>query len=87
MYGTHADISAQKAIELALKQSKDDVESLLVNMPAVSYRQTAQGEFSFISPQIRQLIGYDHTVFEKQGRRLIELMHPDDLGNYRKHCC
>lgn len=83
MYGTHADISAQKAIELALKQSKDDVESLLVNMPAVSYRQTTQGEFSFISPQIRQLIGYDHTVFEKQGRRLIELMHPDDLDNYR----
>jgi len=84
MYGTHADVSEQKAIELALQQSKDDIESLLTNMPAVSYRQTPNGEFSFISPQILQLVGYAHTVFEKQGRQLIQLMHPDDLENYRK---
>ncbi len=83
MYGTHADVSAQKAIELALKQHKDDMESLLTNMPAVSYRQTVQGNFSFISPQIYQLTGYPHAEFELHGQRLIELMHPDDVDDYQ----
>jgi PAS domain S-box-containing protein len=83
MYGTHADVSAQKAIELALKQNKDDMESLLTNMPAVSYRQTTEGDFSFISPQIEHLIGHPHSEFELQGRRLTELMHPDDLNDYQ----
>jgi PAS domain S-box-containing protein len=83
MYGTHADVSAQKAIELALKQNKDDMESLLTNMPAVSYRQTAHGVFSFISPQIQQLTGHSHAEFELHGRLLTELMHPDDLDDYQ----
>ena len=83
MYGTHADVSVQKAIELALKQNKDDMESLLTNMPAVSYRQSAQGDFTFISPQIYQLTGYPHAEFELHGQRLSELMHPDDVDDYQ----
>ncbi len=83
MYGTHADVSAEKAIQLALKQNKDDMESLLTNMPAVSYRQTVQGDFTFISPQIYQLTGYPHAEFELHGQRLTELMHPDDVDDYQ----
>lgn len=84
MYGTHADISEQKNLELQLKQSKDDLESLLVNMPAVSYRQTPTGEFSFISPQLQQLIGQAHTDFEgKALRQLRDLIHPEDVEAYQ----
>lgn len=84
MYGTHADISEQKNLELQLKQNKDDLESLLVNMPAVSYRQTTSGGFTYISPQLQQLIGHSHSEFEgKTPRQLRDLMHPEDFESYQ----
>lgn len=84
MYGTHADISQQQLIQQQLQQSKDDFESLLSNMPAVSYRQSNTGSFTFLSPQIEQLTGYAVELFIAGNMQLEALIHPADLAGYQR---
>jgi PAS domain S-box-containing protein len=83
MYGTHADISQQQFIQQQLQQSKDDFESLLGNMPAVSYRQSNAGNFVFLSPQIEQLTGYAAEAFINGSVKLDALIHPADRSGYQ----
>ncbi len=82
MYGTHADINEQKKAEFGLLQSRDQLKTLVANIPGVTYRCKADQHFTmlFISGHIDLLSGYPATDFiDNAVRSYRSVIHPDDL--------
>lgn len=81
MYGTHADVTEQHQNELALIQSRDQFQSLVANIPGVTYRSMADDHRSmlYVSDHIVQLSGYSASEFlNNKIRSFPSLIHPDD---------
>jgi PAS domain S-box-containing protein len=72
------ELRLQKA---ALKKSvsEEKYRSLVENLRDVIYELDSQGVVLYISPTIRDLLGYDST--EIVGKNFIELAHKDDLSS------
>ncbi|MCK9197730.1 MAG: PAS domain S-box protein, partial [Syntrophales bacterium] len=60
-------------------ESPDRYRSLVENLRDVIYELDSQGVVLYISPTIRDLLGYDST--EIVGKNFIELAHKDDLSS------
>lgn len=83
MYGTHADITEQKNSELALLQSRDQFQTLVSNIPGITYRCLADENWTmlFMSGHIDPLSGYPATDFIGNAvRSYASVIHPDDQG-------
>ncbi|MBU2224927.1 MAG: PAS domain-containing protein, partial [Gammaproteobacteria bacterium] len=81
MYGTHADITEQKNSELALLQSRDQFQTLVSNIPGITYRCLADENWTmlFMSGHIDPLSGYPATDFIGNAvRSYASVIHPDD---------
>lgn len=81
MYGTHADITEQKNSELALVQSRDQFQTLVSNIPGITYRCQVDENWTmlFMSSHIDPLSGYPASDFiNNKVRSYASVLHPDD---------
>lgn len=84
MYGTHANVSAQKEAERQLRQSRDQFYSLVESIPGVTYRATPDHsrQLLFISEQCLLVLGITSEHLLSQTNSLLQWLHPDDLPRY-----
>ena len=81
MYGTHADITNEIHAEQALKASRDELSSLISNMPGVTYRCLPDENWTllYISNQIETLSGYKaEELLNNTEINYEDLIHPED---------
>ena len=71
------DISTQKEIESALRESEEKYRELVENISEMIYIVDATGTLTYISPVVISLGGYRPE--EIVGRPFSEFIHPDDL--------
>lgn len=87
MYGTHADITEQKLAEEKLKESRDQFESLVNNIPGITYRRLADEDWTmlYISDSIDPFSGYPADDFiNNRVRNYASVIHPDDIVSVNK---
>jgi len=77
MYGTHLDISEQKNMELRLRETGEELKTLVDSSYGIIYRVTTEGLFTFVSRAWNRLLG--HSVEEALGRSFHPFVHPEDL--------
>lgn len=84
MYGTHADITLQKHIELDLKASRDHFQNLLANIPGMvyQYQQWPDGRASFpyASANIQKIYGVSADQVKEDATSIFNKIYPDDLA-------
>jgi adenylate cyclase len=80
--GSWSDISARKAAEQATAAAYDRLSQLLAASPAVIYSYKATGDFAptFVSPNIREWLGYEASEYLENADFWRERVHPDDLA-------
>ena len=81
MYGTHADITEQKEREDALKNSRDQFQTLVANIPGITFRCKADKDWTmlYISGSVDPLSGYPASDFINNSvRSYASVIHPDD---------
>lgn len=74
------DITEQKRIQGALRESERKLSIVVDSIPDIVYRLTPDGRISFISDSVR---AYGYTPEDLIGRNMSELVHPDDLPRAR----
>ncbi|PJZ76573.1 MHYT domain-containing protein [Leptospira neocaledonica] len=81
--GFVTDISDRKMIENALKQSEQQVRSLIENIPGITYRCLPNNEWKmlFMSDASESITGYPVQDFVNANsiRSFKDIIHPDDL--------
>lgn len=81
--GTITDISAQKQIEEALRQSEAQFHRLAENIPGVIYRYVlhpdGNHEFTYASPGTIDLYGYTPEALMQNPQLAWQQTHPDDI--------
>ncbi|GAB2920710.1 PAS domain-containing protein [Rheinheimera gaetbuli] len=81
MYGTHADITEQKHAELELQASRDQFQTLVANIPGITYRCKVDADWTmlYMSDSIDPLSGYPASDFINNSvRSYASVIHPDD---------
>lgn len=76
------DITAQRRIAQALRESEEQFRSLVENMPDVTWRADAEGILVYVSPNIRRICGYEPD--ELLGQSLFSRVHPKNIAEVRK---
>ncbi len=71
------DITKRREIEIALRQSEEKYRSLVENITEVIFSVDITGKFTYISPLIKDLTGYE--VEEIIGTPFTDYIYPDDL--------
>lgn len=86
--GFVTDISERKMIETALKQSEQQVRSLIENIPGITYRCLPNTEWKtlFMSDACESITGYPVSDFTKttHAKTFQDLIHPEDRDRIRK---
>src|SRR5262249_25554917 len=79
--GSWSDITARKAAEAAVAEARAQVERLLASSPAVIYSFKATGDFgpTFVSQNIKDLLGYEQSDYVGSPDFWRRCVHPDDL--------
>jgi adenylate cyclase len=79
--GSWSDITARKAAEEAVAEARAQVERLLASSPAVIYSFKATGDFgpTFVSQNIKDLLGYEPSDYLESPDFWRRCVHPDDL--------
>src|SRR5215468_3860489 len=80
--GSWSDITARKAAEEAVAQTRAQVERLLASSPAVIYSFKATGDFgpTFVSQNIADWLGYEPSDYLESPDFWRRCVHPDDLA-------
>jgi adenylate cyclase len=78
--GSWSDITARRQAEEAAQAARERVEHLVASSPAVIYSFKAGGDFAptFISPNIKDLLGYEREEYLKSPDFWIARIHPED---------
>ena len=76
------DVSEQRRIAQALKESEEQFRSLVENVPDVTWRADAAGNLVYVSPNVRRICGYESS--ELLGQSRFTRVHPEDVAEVRK---
>ena len=71
-------VSMLRISEQKLRESEEKYRLLVENIRDIIYELDSQGVVLYISPAVRDILGYD--LAEIEGKNFIELAHKDDLG-------
>ena len=84
--GSWSDISGRKRAEDAAKSAQTRIEHLLASSPAVIYSFKASGDYAptFISRNIRELLGYECKDYLDSPDFWRSRVHPEDLQRIEK---
>jgi len=78
--GAMLDVTERKKKEEEMLRLKNRLDFLLTSAPAVTYCFEARGNFSptFVSDNIKDLLGYEKNDYLKDGNFVPSRIHPDD---------
>lgn len=76
-YGTHTDVHEQKEAEQALRESERRMSLLLDTLPALVWRNNADGELDYINRRCTDMLGLTLEACRDYG--WVQLVHPDDV--------
>lgn len=76
------DVSAQRRIAQALRESEEQFRSLVENVPDITWRADAEGNLVYVSPNVRRICGYEPG--ELLGQSRFSRVHPEDVAEVRK---
>ena len=84
--GSWSDITERKRAEEAAAAARDRVEHLLARSPAVIYSFKASGDYepTFISQNVKELLGYDRAEYLESPHFWRDRVHPEDLPRIEK---
>lgn len=82
MTGTLQDITERKKAEQKLKDSEEKIQNLINNISDVLIEANSEGEVTYISHQIINIIGYHPN--DLIGLKFTDLIHPEDLVLYHE---
>ena len=84
--GAWSDITERKRAEEAVAAARDRVEYLLARSPAVIYSFKATGDYAptFISQNVKDLLGYDREEYLESPDFWRSRVHPEDLARIEK---
>lgn len=84
--GSWSDITGRKRAEKAAAAAQDRVEYLLARSPAVIYSFRATGDYgpTFISRNVKDLLGYEPEEYLESPDFWRSRVHPDDLPRVEK---
>ena len=76
------DVSRRKDFERRLRQAESSYRSLVEQLPAVIYTQKADdsGRVLYMSPQVKQLTGFDASNWLTERNFWYKVIHTDDLA-------
>jgi diguanylate cyclase (GGDEF)-like protein/PAS domain S-box-containing protein len=79
---TFTDVTGRKRAEAAHKEAEERYRTLVERIPAVTYVQqaTASGAVTYVSPQMRDLLGYEPEECTSNPEHWLKIIHPEDLG-------
>jgi len=78
LHGTAQDITALKETEAKVRQSEERFRNLTENISDWIWEVNAQGIYTYVSPRVRDLLGYEPE--ELLGQSVLMLMPPDEAG-------
>ena len=76
------DQDARKASEERLRESEEKFRLMVENTQSIIYTFNAAGEVMYISPSVKEVLGYERAFFI--GRPFLSMVHPDDLPAARE---
>jgi adenylate cyclase len=84
--GSWSDITERKRAEEAVAAARARVEHLLASSPAVIYSFNATGDYAptFISQNVKELLGYDREEYLDSPDFWRARVHPEDLSRIEK---
>jgi PAS domain S-box-containing protein len=84
--GSWSDVTERKRAEEAAATARRRIELLLARSPAVIYSFKATGDYAptFISPNIKDLLGYEREEYLGSPEFWRSRVHPDDLPRVEK---
>jgi PAS domain S-box-containing protein len=84
--GSWSDVSDRKRAEAAAVAARDRIELLLARSPAVIYSFKATGDYAptFISPNVKELLGYEREEYLSSPDFWRARVHPEDVLRIEK---
>lgn len=75
------EITRQKHIEEELRLSEQKFRTFVEDANDIIYTLNLAGEFQYLSPNLREILGFDPADF--LGQYIASIVHPDDLQSCR----
>ena len=80
--GVIQDITEQKIIRSKIEKSQEMHLLLANNTSDIICLQEPDGTFKYLTPSIKQILGYDQTEF--YGKKILNIIHEDDIEPFKE---